>query len=360
LTAGPVHMDRRFGSGVYTLRMAERPTLSVVIPLYNEQQTLPGLDRRLRGFLESLNETWEVVFVDDGSNDQSLAMLRDMAARERRYKVLSFSRNFGHQIAITAGVDWAAGKAVIVMDADLQDPPEAVGDMIQRWREGYDVVYGVRSRRLGETIFKRLTAAVFYRLLRAMLGFDVPVDTGDFRLMSRQVVLTLRLLRERHRFVRGMVSWIGFKQTAVYYERQKRIAGETKYGLRKMIRFAIDGITSFSIVPLRLATWLGVLAGIVAMATGAWALYQKFYAQGVVQGWTTIMLLVALGSSAQLLMTGILGEYVGRIYEEVKRRPLYTVAERLNVREADQEEQSDSFELPPSPPASPPSRTESS
>jgi dolichol-phosphate mannosyltransferase len=197
-------------------------------------------------------------------------------------------------------------------------------------------VYGVRSRRLGETLFKRATAAIFYRLLRAMLGFEVPLDTGDFRLMSRQVVLTLRLLRERHRFVRSMVSWVGFKQTAVHYERHGRFAGETKYGLRKMIAFAIDGITSFSIVPLRLATWFGVFAGILAMATGAWALYVKLTGRGVVHGWTTIMLLVALGASAQLLMTGILGEYVGRIYEEVKRRPLYTVAERFNVGEADE------------------------
>jgi len=316
--------------------MSERPTLSVVIPVFNEEETLPELDERLTAFLAELGETWEVVFVDDGSHDRSLEMLRAMAAREPRYKVLSFSRNFGHQIAITAGVDWASGEAVVVMDADLQDPPEVVRDMLQRWREGYDVVYGVRSRRLGETIFKRLTAAIFYRLLRAMLGFEVPVDTGDFRLMSRPVVLTLRLLRERHRFVRGMVSWVGFKQTAVHYERHGRFAGETKYGLRKMIRFAMDGITSFSIVPLKLATWLGVFAGLVAVAVGAWALYEKVTGGGVVQGWTTIMLVVALGSSAQLLMTGILGEYVGRIYEEVKRRPLYTVAERLNVKAADE------------------------
>ena len=344
--------------------MFERPTLSVVIPVYNEEESLPELDQRLRDFLGELNETWEVVFVDDGSSDRSLSMLRGMADRELRYKVLSFSRNFGHQIAITAGVDWACGKAVAVMDADLQDPPEVVREMIKLWREGYDVVYGVRSRRHGETVFKRLTALIFYRLLRAMLGFEVPLDTGDFRLMSRQVVLTLRLLRERHRFVRGMVSWIGFKQTAVYYERPGRFAGETKYGLRKMFRFAIDGITSFSIVPLRLATWLGVLAGLVAMATGAWALYEKLAGKGVVHGWTTIMLLVALGSSAQLLMTGILGEYVGRIYEEVKRRPLYTVAERLNVGAPDDEsdalDASASFTAPPTRPPSSSSRTESS
>jgi dolichol-phosphate mannosyltransferase len=218
------------------------------------------------------------------------------------------------------------------MDADLQDPPEVVREMVARWREGYDVVYGVRSRRHGETAFKKFTAAAYYRLLRMMLGgISIPVDAGDFRLMSRPVVLTLRALREQHRFVRGMVAWVGFKQTAVTYERPARFAGETKYPLRKMLRFAIDGITSFSTVPLRMAIWLGVLAGVVAMAGGVWAVYEKLFGTGVVQGWTTIMILVGLGSSAQLLMTGILGEYVGRIYEEVKRRPLYVLEDEVNM-----------------------------
>lgn len=313
-----------------------RPVLSLVIPIFNEELVIGELDRRLREFLGQLaaevGEHWEVVFVNDGSKDRSFEMLRDLAAREPRYRVLSFSRNFGHQMAITAGVDRAEGDAVVVMDADLQDPPEVVREMVARWREGYDVVYGVRSARHGETLFKRFTAAVYYRLLRAMLGgISIPVDAGDFRLMSRPVVLTLRALRERHRFVRGMVAWVGFKQVAVTYERPARFAGETKYPLRKMLRFAIDGITSFSIVPLRIATWLGVVAGLSAVAIGAWALYAYLFRGGVVQGWTTLMVLVAGGSSAQLLMTGILGEYVGRIYEEVKRRPLYVVAEELNM-----------------------------
>jgi len=217
------------------------------------------------------------------------------------------------------------------MDADLQDPPEVVRQMVARWREGFDVVFGVRSRRHGETAFKKMTAAVFYRVLRAMLGdASIPVDAGDFRLMSRAVVLTLRALRERHRFVRGLVWWVGFRQTAVAYERPARFAGETKWPLRRMLRFAVDGITSFSTVPLRMATWLGVLAGLVALGGVGWALYSKFFG-GVVRGWTTIMILVGLGSSAQLLMTGILGEYVGRIYEEVKRRPLYVVDNEINL-----------------------------
>ena len=307
----------------------EAPILSLVLPIYNEEAIIPELDRRLRAFLagvgSEVGDAWEVIFVNDGSKDRSLALLKELAAAEPRYKVLSLSRNFGHQMAITAGLDRANGDAVVVMDADLQDPPEVVRQMIARWREGFDVVFGVRSRRHGETVFKKLTASVYYRLLRAMLGgASIPVDAGDFRLMSRTVVLTLRALREQHRFVRGLVSWVGFRQTAVPYERPARFAGETKWPLRKMLHFAVDGITSFSTVPLRMATWLGLLAGLVAMGGVGWALYSKFFG-GVVRGWTTIMILVGLGSSAQLLMTGILGEYVGRIYEEVKRRPLYVV-----------------------------------
>ena len=235
-------------------------------------------------------------------------------------------------MAITAGIDRADGDAIVIMDADLQDPPEVVREMIQLWRQGFDVVYGVRRKRAGETFFKKFTAAIFYRLLRAMLGgISIPADAGDFRLMSRPVVLALRALKERHRFVRGMVAWVGFRQTAAYYDREARFAGETKYPLRKMVRFAIDGITSFSTIPLRFATWLGIFSGVMAVATALWALYIKLFVTGAVQGWTTIMIVVALAASAQLLMIGVLGEYVGRIYEEVKRRPLYITAEEINV-----------------------------
>jgi dolichol-phosphate mannosyltransferase len=312
----------------------QRPALSLIIPVYNEEAIIAELDRRVKAFLRELDETWEVVFVDDGSQDGTSAALNELAAAEPRYKVISFSRNFGHQIAITAGMDHAEGDAVVIMDADLQDPPEVVTDMIQKWREGYDVVYGQRSIRHGESVFKRATAAVFYRLLRALMPIEIPLDTGDFRLMSRRVVLSMRALREQHRFVRAMVSWVGFKQTAVQYERPERFAGETKYPLRKMIRFAIDGITSFSIVPLRVATWLGLLSGFVALVTSAWALYAAITEQ-TVPGWATIMIAVALAASAQLIMTGVLGEYIGRIYEEVKRRPLYVVADTLNLPPTD-------------------------
>jgi len=311
----------------------QRPTLSLVIPVFNEEAIIPELDRRLRAFLGELKDVgpeWEVVFINDGSNDRSLSMLKELAATEPRYKIVSFSRNFGHQLAITAGIDRAEGEAVVVMDADLQDPPEVVSAMVARWREGYDVVYAVRAKRHGETWFKRATAAIFYRLLRAMLGgISIPADAGDFRLMSRPVVLTLRALREHHRFVRGMVAWVGFKQAAVTYERPARFAGETKYPFSKMFRFAVDGITSFSIVPLRIATWLGVMAGLVAVGAAGWAFIEGTRGH-VVPGWTTIMVLVAFGTCAQLLMIGILGEYVGRIYEEVKRRPLYVIGEEVN------------------------------
>ncbi len=311
------------------------PTLSLVLPIFNEAEIIPELARRLKSFLADLGsgvgESWEVIFVNDGSTDESATLLQALAVAEPRFKILSFARNFGHQMAITAGLDRAEGDAVVVMDADLQDPPEVVNEMLVRWREGFDVVFAIRSKRHGESWFKKLTAAAFYRLLRAMLGgVSIPADAGDFRLMSRPVVLTMRALREQHRFVRGMVAWVGFRQTAVRYERPARFAGETKYPFRKMLRFAIDGITSFSTVPLRMALWLGVVAGGVALIGGLWAVYVKLFGEGVVPGWTTIMILVALGSSAQLMMTGILGEYVGRIYEEVKRRPLYIVREETN------------------------------
>jgi glycosyltransferase involved in cell wall biosynthesis len=312
-----------------------RPRLSVVIPVFNEQETIPELDRRLQALfasLGSLHGQWETVFVDDGSSDRSAELLGKLAETEPRYKIIGFSRNFGHQIAITAGIDRAEGDAVVVMDADLQDPPEVVQQMLDKVGEGFDVVYGVRKRRQAETIFKRVTAAGFYRLIRAMTRVQIPADAGDFRLMTRPVVLAMRALREQHRFVRGMVAWVGFKQTAVYYDREARFAGETKYPLRKMLRFAIDGITSFSVLPLRMATWLGLMSGAAATLVGIWLFFVKFLRLGAVPGWTGIMVAVTFGFSAQLVMTGILGEYIGRIYEEIKRRPLYIATREVNLQ----------------------------
>lgn len=312
----------------------QRPILSLILPIFNEQEVIPELHRRLTDFLAELPELqgqWEVIFINDGSSDKSPGMLDELQNAEPRFKVVHFARNFGHQVAITAGIDRAEGDAVVVMDADLQDPPEVVKNMLVKWREGFDVVYGVRTKRIGETVFKRATASLFYRMMNAALGVKIPKDAGDFRLMSRAVVLTMRGLREKHRFMRGLVAWVGFRQTAVNYERPERFAGETKYPLRKMIRFALDGVTSFSTSPLRIATWMGAFTGMGAVALGLWALYIKLFTDSSVQGWTTIMILVALSASGQMLMLGLLGEYVGRIYEEIKQRPLYVVAKESSV-----------------------------
>lgn len=306
-----------------------RPEVTLVIPIYNEEAVLPQLDERLLSLLKTLGDiTTEVVFVNDGSKDKSLALLRQMVAREPRYRAVSFSRNFGHQRAITAGMDASRGKAVVVMDADLQDPPEVIQQMIEKWREGFDVVYGKRRSRAGETPFKLLTAKIFYRLFAAMIPIEVPLDTGDFRLMDRKVVVAMRALRETHLFVRGLVAWLGFKQTAVEYDRAARAAGETKYPLRKMLAFAFDGIMSFSILPLRIATYLGVFVGLASIVYGVAAVVTHLIGF-TTPGWTTTVVLVSFLFSVQLLVTGVLGEYVGRIYEQVKMRPLYVVGERL-------------------------------
>lgn len=310
----------------------------MVLPIYNEEEVIPELHVRLQEFLGKLGVTCEVVFVNDGSKDRSMELLRQVAKGEPRYKVLSFARNFGHQTAITAGIDYARGAAVVVMDADLQDPPEVVLEMVEKWREGFDVVYGKRRKREGETWFKLFTAKWFYRVFAAMIPIEVPLDTGDFRLMSRRVVIALRALRETHRFVRGMVSWVGFKQTAVLYDRPGRFAGETKYPLRKMLKFAIDGITSFSVLPLRFATYLGMLISVMSVGVAVWAVVAHFALKATVPGWTASVVLTSLLAAVQLLMIGILGEYIGRIYEQVKGRPLYTEGDKVNLGKRDTDE----------------------
>jgi len=325
-----------------------RPTLSLVLPIYNEGEVIPELHTRLQAFLEELDLDAEVIFVDDGSKDQSLKLLRERANDEPRYRILSFSRNFGHQAAITAGVDYARGKAVVVMDADLQDPPSVVVEMVAKWREGFDVVYGRRRHREGESFFKLLTAKWFYRIFAFMIPIEVPLDTGDFRLMSRRVVIALRALRETHRFVRGLVAWVGFRQTAVLYDRPGRFAGETKYPLRKMLRFALDGITSFSILPLRLATYLGVLVSFCSVGVAIYAVIARFVLRTTVPGWTATVVVVSLLAAAQLLMIGILGEYIGRIYEQVKARPPYLVRDRVNISRRPDDDELDEDDPSPS------------
>lgn len=302
--------------------------LSMVIPCYNEEEVIGETMRRLRLFCSELVDLdVELIFVDDGSNDRTREILRGFAAKDPCVKLVCFARNFGHQIAVTAGIDAARGDAVVLIDADLQDPPEIVHEMIAKWRGGYDVVYGTRAERLGESVFKIATARGFYRLLNKLSDVPIPLDTGDFRLMSRAVVDTLRSMPERDRFIRGMVSWVGFKQIALPYRREERFAGESKYPLRKMLRFATDGILSFSTKPLQLAVGLGLLCACLAMFGIVYALFMRMFTSIWVEGWTALMIAVLFIGGVQLICVGILGEYIGRIYNEIKRRPLYVVQE---------------------------------
>lgn len=304
----------------------KRPRFSVVVPIWNEELVIPELYTRVVETMESTGETWELICVNDGSRDQSLSMLIALHDKDPRVRVIDFSRNFGHQIAITAGADFADGDAVIVMDADLQDPPDVVLRLIQKWREGYEVVYAQRTKREGETRFKLWTAKAFYRLLRGITEVDIPVDAGDFRLMDRRVVLAMRRLREKHRFMRGLSSWVGFRQIGVDYERAERFAGETKYPLRKMVRLAVAAITSFSFVPLQLATWTGfVLAGISVLAILITVILRLSGSQFFLGQATTLVAVLFMGG-IQLIFLGIIGEYIGRVFDEVKDRPLYIVS----------------------------------
>ncbi len=308
--------------------------LSVVVPVFNEEEVLPAFFERASAVLSSIPDLdYELLFVDDGSSDGSFAALEAFSEDDPRVRVVKFSRNFGHQIAITAGMDHARGDAVVVMDADLQDPPEVVADMVAKWRDGYDVVYAKRSVREGERKLKLLTASAFYRLLSRLVSIKIPVDVGDFRLMSRRAADEMRRLREKDRFVRGLVSWIGFRQTAIEFRRAERHAGETKYPFSKMLKFAIDGITSFSTVPLKLATWLGYAASLFAFLYLASVFVQKLI--GItIDGWATIMVAVLFLGGVQLICLGILGEYIGRIFNEIKSRPMYVVEERVNCERA--------------------------
>ena len=319
--------------------MTDVPDYSIVVPVYDEQEALPELYERLRWLLERLDGDAEVILVDDGSRDDSYALMLDLNRRDPRFKLLQLSRNFGHQVAITAGLDFAAGRAVIVMDADLQDPPEAALAMAERWREGFDVVYGVRRERRGETRFKRITAAVFYRLLQRLADVEIPADAGDFRLLDRKALDAYLAMREHDRYVRGMVSWVGFNQIGVAYNRDERRAGTTKYPFRKMIKFAADGIVSFSNAPLRLALGLGFLVSASSFLYGFVAILLNVTGAFTVPGWTSIIIVTSFLGGVQLIVLGVIGEYVGRTYVETKGRPLYVVnreaglADRLTTPE---------------------------
>jgi glycosyltransferase involved in cell wall biosynthesis len=317
---------------------SSRKLLSVVIPCYNEEEVIDETIKRLKLFCDKLdNLDVELIFVDDGSRDKTRDLIKDYAGHDTRIKLIGFARNFGHQIAVTAGIDAASGDAVVLIDADLQDPPEVVHEMIAKWREGYDVVYGTRTERPGESRFKLATARAFYRLLNRLSNVPIPLDTGDFRLMSRNVVDTLRAMPERDRFVRGMVSWVGFKQTALPYKRAVRFAGESKYPLRKMLRFATDGILSFSTKPLQVSIGMGMFSAMLALVGIIYALWLRLFTNIWVEGWTALMIAVLFLGGVQLISVGILGEYIGRIYNEVKHRPLYVVQEFTGFNGADPE-----------------------
>ena len=302
--------------------------LSVVIPCYNEEAMIGETVRRLSAFCAELRDIdVELIFVDDGSHDRTRELLKNFAGNDPRIKIIAFSRNFGQQVAMTAGMDAACGDAVVIIDADLQDPPEAIHGMIAKWREGYDLVYGVRTERSGESAFKIASARGFYRLLRWLSEVPIPLDAGDFRLISRNVVDTFKAMPERGRYIRGMVSWAGFKQTALPYKRGERSAGESKYSVRKLFHLAMDGILAFSTKPLQLSVAMGLASACLALLGIVYVLFLRLFTNTVVQGWAGIMIAVLFMGGVQLISVGILGEYVGRIYNEVKNRPLYVVQE---------------------------------
>ena len=302
---------------------------SIVAPAVNEEDTLPHFYERVVAVMEQVGEPFEVVLINDGSSDGTFRVMRALHERDPRVRVVDFSRNFGHQIAISAGLDYARGDAVIIIDSDLQDPPEVIPQLIARWKAGVEVVYAQRARRTGETRFKLLTAAAFYRLIARITSVQIPRDTGDFRLLDRRVVETLVTMREHHRFMRGLSAWVGFRQEAVPYDRHERFAGTTKYPLRKMIRFALDAITAFSYAPLQLATSFGFLLAVLSLVGIVVAIIVRVFG-GAIQGQGTTLIAVLFLGGIQLIFLGIIGEYLGRIYDEVRARPLYIVREVLD------------------------------
>lgn len=304
------------------------PKYSLIIPIYNEEETIPELYRRVSDVMDSLDDSVELILINDGSGDRSLNLMRELQERDARVCYISFARNFGHQAAVTAGLNFARGQVIVVLDADLQDPPELIPKMIESWQAGYHVVYAQRTKRKKESWFKRLTAYVFYRLLQQLADVDIPADTGDFCLMDRQVVDVLNSMPERNRYIRGLRAWIGFRQTAVKFERDPRFAGEVKYTFKKSLALAINSLVSFSKIPLRLSTYLGLFSALIALLMALLVLYWRLQQpESPVTGLATILIAVFFLGSVQLISIGILGEYIGRIYEEVKGRPAYTIAE---------------------------------
>jgi len=300
---------------------------SIVAPIYNEIDSIPELYRRVNEVMDSTGETWELVLVDDGCTDGSTEAIRELGKRDKAVRPIIFARNFGHQIAVTAGLDYARGDAIIIIDADLQDPPEVILDLIAKWKEGYEVVYAVRTEREGESWFKLWTASLFYRVIYRITDVKIPLDTGDFRLLDRKVVNVMNAMRERHRFLRGMASWVGFRQVGVEYKRAARRAGETKYPFRKMLRLALNAITGFSYFPLQVATFIGFIAAGIAILAIPVVIYMRITGSQAFFGQATTLISVLFLGGVQLISLGVLGEYIGRLYDEAKGRPLYIVRE---------------------------------
>lgn len=305
--------------------------------MYNEEAVISHTYERLKAVMENCGDTYELIFVNDGSRDRTVEIMQEISVRDAHVKLIDFSRNFGHQVAISAGMDYAAGDAVVVIDADLQDPPEVILQMIAKWKQGYEVVYAKRIKRHGETLFKKTTAKMFYRLLASMTSVEIPTDTGDFRLIDQKVCAVLRGLKEKNRYVRGLVSWVGFRQTMVEYVREERFAGETKYPLKKMIRFALDGITSFSHKPLKIASYIGFALSLSSFLYLFFVVFQRLFTNWTVPGWTSIVGVNLLFNGIVLMLLGVIGEYIGRIYDESKDRPLYIVRETFGYGDKEDE-----------------------
>ncbi|MCS7464352.1 glycosyltransferase family 2 protein [Paenibacillus doosanensis] len=306
---------------------------TVIVPMFNEQEVIAETYARLKQVMDTLGEPYELLFVDDGSRDRTASIVKEISRNDPCVRMLGFARNFGHQVAITAGMDYAEGDAVVIIDADLQDPPGVIVQMIGKWKQGYDVVYGKRLKREGETWFKKTSAHMFYRMLKSMTSVDIPVDAGDFRLIDRKVCDVMKSLTERNRYVRGLVSWTGFRQTFVEYTREERWAGDTKYPLRKMIRFAVDAIASFSYKPLKLAAYLGFVLSLLSFVYILVIVYQRLFTDTTITGWSSIVAINLFFNGIVLIILGIIGEYIGRIYDESKGRPLYIIWDKTGYGE---------------------------